>query len=253
MEELKTEFNFKTDGFVVIHDIINKEILKAAQKSVYYLAQLRYKNEFENSIEIKDRENLDKIILELENLNPHHKGFIYDTLPFLPELQLFFHNDPVLTYVRKTLSVDFFSYVSMINLNIRIDLPGRNWKHNKPWHQDYPYQNPLYAKGSSLVAWSPLFDCPLECGPVILKPGSHVLGEVSTIPIPREPGQSPEWTMDQKYVDDSAFEDFQIPINAGDLVLFDMNLIHKSGINLSENKIRWSVTTSLVMCLLLNF
>jgi ectoine hydroxylase-related dioxygenase (phytanoyl-CoA dioxygenase family) len=104
-------------------------------------------------------------------------------------------------------------------------------KNNNYWkipaHQDWPS-----TQGSlnGLTVWIPLINITNELGPLEVVPGSHLLGKLEHIEIEGVPVLSQNnWNF------------LPIPMDVGDVLVFSNFLIHRSGTNLTENKIRWSV------------
>lgn len=98
-----------------------------------------------------------------------------------------------------------------------------NWK--VPAHQDWPSM-----KGSinGLTAWIPLVDVSEELGPLQVIPGSHLLGALECydyegVPVLKEEKQG----------------FISLPMEVGDVLVFSPFLIHRSGVNIS-NDIRLS-------------
>lgn len=98
------------------------------------------------------------------------------------------------------------------------------WK--VPAHQDWPS-----TQGSlnGLTLWIPLVDIKDELGPLEVVPGSHVLGNSEHVEVEGVPVLSrDDWNF------------LPVPMDVGDVLVFSNFLIHKSGINLTEDEIRWS-------------
>lgn len=100
------------------------------------------------------------------------------------------------------------------------------WK--TPPHQDWPS-----TQGSlnGLTCWIPLVNVTPELGPLEVSPKTHLLG-----PLPwDEKGPPIILTTNSK------FEFKPVPMSAGDAIFFSNFLIHRSGNNSTENKIRISM------------
>lgn len=99
------------------------------------------------------------------------------------------------------------------------------WK--TPPHQDWPS-----TQGSinGLTCWIPLVDVTEELGPLEMSPYSHLNG-----PLPHTEVGSP------KLISIDNFEYVSLPMNAGDAVFFSNFTVHRSGNNITEDKIRLSL------------
>ena len=187
------------------------------------------------------REATDAMMLDLTAQDVRHRQFIYDVTRFIPELYALAGSDAVMQAMARALGLDEgLPAVSYNNVNLRMDYPGQDWAEKLAWHQDYPYRNPLYTPGRSLASWIPVFPCPLTLGPVEFIAASHHWGEISTVEVDRGPGRTPVWAIDPELAGDmddvSVFE-----AHPGDLILFSLTTVHRSGINQDPSAIRWTV------------
>lgn len=230
---------FVDSGYAYWKGLADAASLRSVQRAITRLVEERSGQPIEGEGAAL-RKRIDATLLRLHKSGPAHKSFIYDTLPHLPEVVSLACSPSVLSAVKHCLGVDQDSLVTFINVNLRIDLPGADWEHNLPWHQDYPYRNKLYARGASVVLWMPIFDCPRSVGPVEVQPGSHRLGEVSTVEIPRSIG-APHWTIPENVLQKNPIDGIQYEMSAGDALLFDILLVHRSGRNNDDERVRWSL------------
>lgn len=233
------EEDFKRHGFVLLRGLLSgSEELTNLQKAIWSTVSLRSKAKpkFEN------REAIDSTLIELYRQDPRHVSFVYDVLKYSPALSKLLASKQLLDEVGKLFGVGPEPIV-LNNLNLRVDMPGKDWTENLPWHQDWPYNNPLYRLGNSFASWVAVFDVPGSCGPMELKIGSHVIGEVE----PEKVRQAGDHKRLDEYIyqvpvsisDSVEFENIQPELRAGDVILFDLALVHRSGIN-SSPLIRWS-------------
>lgn len=115
---------------------------------------------------------------------------------------------------------------------IRINMPDEE-QYLADWHQDFTTQM-LSTKG--FVFWIPLVDVDLLMGPVVLLDRSHKLGPKKIIIDPSRKGN-----IAYKYkiaeISDIVehHQEVVLTFKAGDLLLMDYNLIHRSGFNQSLN------------------
>jgi ectoine hydroxylase-related dioxygenase (phytanoyl-CoA dioxygenase family) len=231
---------FARDGYTLLRRLAEPERLASVQAAIARLLEIRSgRTIIEPGSTLPSRE-LDRTLLELNAQDAAHKSFIYDTLPNLPEVVGLATSPRVLGAVRRCLGLKPEALVAFINVNLRIDLAGAVWEHALPWHQDYPYRNKLYARGASAVLWMPVFDCPAALGPVEIKPGSQRSGEISTQEIPREIGAS-HWTIPDSRLLEMPYETTRHAMVAGDALIFDILLVHRSGVNRDPNRVRWTL------------
>lgn len=99
------------------------------------------------------------------------------------------------------------------------------WK--VPVHQDWPS-----TQGSlnGLTLWIPLVDVTQELGPLEISPGSHLMGKQEHIESYGVPVMKKiDWNF------------MPVPMEVGDVLAFSNFLVHRSGTNITEDKIRWSI------------
>ncbi len=185
-------------------------------------------------------EDLDKIedkIIELNLINKRIGGFINDSMNASPELMKLFNCDRI-----KRLANDFFDIrnVDLLsnNLRFRVQIPGHDNISNLPWHQDSHYNN-MYNYNQSLVIWLSINSIYGKSGPIVFKKGSHAYKQLPRVDYTKPNGLK-AFTIPDKYILDSTFEDSSIDTKTGDILLIDVNLIHRSGFNESTNKIKLS-------------
>lgn len=96
-----------------------------------------------------------------------------------------------------------------------------------PPHQDF---GSILSSTNGVVVWFSLCDVPESLGPLKVKPKSHLDG--------------PQWSRyDNNFaVCDIDEEDLiSLPVELGDMIVFNQMLIHSSGLNTFDNRIRWSI------------
>ena len=231
-------------GVVVLREYLPVRLLEAVQGRVWDLVAHLYGRFGSGHYDLTDRSDaalLDAALIELYRTNPRYESFVYDTSRHLPEITAALDCREVLDAIRAVLRVGAGHPIAINNRNVRIDLPGENWNENLPWHQDYPYQNPLYTPGRSMATWIPVFPCPLALGPAVFKVGSHQAGEVSTLPHSFGENRTTAWTIPEEHLGSARYADWQGDLGVGDLVIFTLTTIHRSGINRSESRVRWSM------------
>ena len=76
-------------------------------------------------------------------------------------------------------------------------------------------------------------------GPVVIKSNSHKLKKVKKIFFKKTNGNKVP-SIDIKNIDKYSYKDVFFTTRPGDVMIFDLNLIHRSGNNSSINKVKWS-------------
>lgn len=236
----KLQDAFQRQGYALARGLGEHERVEQVQAAIARLLEMRSGRRLTNGHGRVSHLHADEALLELQRADPRHKSFVYDTLPYLPEVVGLATSPRVMSAVRRCLGLPSEALVAFINVNVRIDLAGAEWEHSLPWHQDYPYRNKLYARGASAVLWMPVFDCPSRLGPVEVIPGSQLAGEISTQEIPRTVG-APHWTIPEESMGLLPKAKEQPELFAGDALIFDILLVHRSGVNRDPARVRWTL------------
>lgn len=241
----QSENAFDRDGFVLFRGLLaDAPELKRLQEAILKTVELRA-NRAPNTRTPRpvDRLSNDRVLIDLFRDNPKNVSFVYDVLRYAPELSNLLNSEPLLREVGNVFGGPSALVVAN-NLNLRVDMPGQDWTENLPWHQDWPYNNPLYLFKNSIAAWIAVFDVPIEVGPMVLKVGSQEVGEIQPEKVPHKGKQDRQdhfvYQVPDSISCNPKFPEVQPALKAGDLILFDLTLVHKSGINVSADMIRWS-------------
>ena len=117
---------------------------------------------------------------------------------------------------------------------IRMDTPDdkRNFT---GWHQEISY-----LRNNGLVIWIPLSDVTSDLGQLQICPKSHHEGELKVVQNKNLPGDVSTVSVDEvepEYI--AKYSIMDVEIKKGDVLFFDTELFHRSGVNTS-NRIRFS-------------
>ncbi len=238
-------YDFVEFGFVVVRDLLPRNLLSDIQRRVHDIVRLRA--EYADSISTLNKEGkinqhfTNKLYLGLVIDDIEHHKFIYDHLRHVPELFRLVVNERVLEEVQNCLGLKREDALSVSNVQLRIDRPNDPWKENLGWHQDSVYFNSMSRTGWSLGLWTPVFNCDLDLGPPTLIIGSHRHGRIKHVSVKHGLSESPYLNIDSSQTFLSSGKEISIYLNAGDVLLFDLDLIHRSSRNQTLNSIRWSI------------
>lgn len=93
-------------------------------------------------------------------------------------------------------------------------------------HQDWPSN---LGSTNGITCWIPLQDVDEDLGPLEVVPNSHTLGPLEHEGVP------------PLLINKSGFDYVSVPMNIGDALFFHTMLIHRSGNNVTEDRIRISL------------
>ena len=117
---------------------------------------------------------------------------------------------------------------------IRMDAPGDK-RNIAGWHQEISY-----LRNNGLVIWIPLSDITPDLGPLQVCPKSHHEGELKVVQNKNLPGDVSTVSVDEvepEYI--AKYSIMDVEIKKGDVLFFDTELFHRSGVNTS-NRMRFS-------------
>ncbi|MGL5803947.1 MAG: phytanoyl-CoA dioxygenase family protein [Xenococcaceae cyanobacterium] len=120
-----------------------------------------------------------------------------------------------------------------LSYDLRVDRPYDD-ESLFPWHQDYPV---IQDSEDALVYWLPLRDVGLRDGCLAIAPQSHKLGVLPQYWHSQD-GEVSATIPDRELL--SQFPCLRVPVNAGDVLVFNTLLLHASGVNRSD-RIRWTL------------
>lgn len=170
-------------------------------------------------------------LIRFRSKSPALFGAMYDSLQTCVALQQMMCEEPLLE-MAATLAGDTMHGFSSTGQMMRMD-PPHDTRNSLEWHQEASYYKQNLIPDHSLVVWTPLHDVAVEHGPVLVCSGSHKLG---LLDVPSS-GKENYTTSEQYRVPQDrleAFEPFSVVASAGDVLLFHMNLFHRSGLNMSS-------------------
>jgi len=209
----------KNEGFLLVKNFFSKNKITKIKKEMEYCFEL---------ISKRNHNEIDKDIIEL---------FKKDTQSFLGWANLC---QNLLSLHRLSSSKKIENLLKKLGLNkptintrplLSLSCKSLS-KHDSHWkvpsHQDWPS-----TRGSlnGVTVWIPLVGINKDIGPLEIAPKSHLLGFLEhhndgLVPIISK-------LEDRKFISNS--------MNVGDILIFNYFTIHKSGLNINLDKIRWSV------------
>lgn len=216
---------YHENGYVILNKVLcESNEFRELIKHINLVIQKKY----EDIYKVKNN-NLDssQMILKLMENSDQNISYLNDLINALPSLFALYNSKKIKEIVTKFLDVES-DFLLVNNQRIRIQAPGRDGVSNLPWHQDSHY-NEFYRKNKSLVLWISISDITYEMGPIEFLTGSHnQFGELQPTIYTRNNGAK-IFSIDEKYT--SGVKTERIETKSGDIVIIDMNVIHKSGSN----------------------
>ena len=223
---------FRTHGCVVLKGLLTGADLEPARTDIAELIRLQLRQ-----TPLAPRANdpaydvINRGVQDLAGVDRRRVGAIYDAAMKLLSTRQLALIPPARQLVEALLQSKTLSISN--NMLVRIDLPSEDKFLFDHWHQDYPYS---MVSRTGCVLWIPLETVTMEMGPVELLLGSHKPGLAT---YRKDPHRGHLSILDHGQL--AEYERFKTPVEAGDVVVFDLMLAHRSSPNRSAAP-RWTVT-----------
>ena len=236
MSQIITDYN--KNGYAILRNIVPPPRIDALLENIYKLYR-KYSTDYEldESEDPWKSEIFHKKLIEFRKKDSKLFGAIYDSLKTSLTLTQLVSDDVIVNNVAKFLNVDP-SDVSISEPMCRLDVP--NDKRNAlEWHQERSFFPQNRDGLHSLVCWIPLTSVTEEMGAIHISPESHTGGLITSAQNEKKSELSTrQISVPEEYI--KKYEDLVVPVDAGDVVFFNMLLYHRSGINISD-KVRFAV------------
>lgn len=227
------------NGYAIVKGVVSLERIDKLLENIYHLYCKYSENQDEfNGIENPWRTELfQKKLVDLRQKDKNSFGAIYDSLKTSVSVVQLVTEDSIINQISDFLNVKP-TELSIAEPMVRVDTP-EDERNTLDWHQERSFfpqnRNGLH----SLVCWIPLTDVTVDMGAVQVCPKSHNEGLLRSKPMPKKDSS---YTTQIPVPEDAVkkYEVIDVPMKAGDVLIFNMLLFHRSGFN-SSSKVRFSV------------
>jgi len=234
----QVQSELQKDGFSLLHGYLsNSPEIKDLKNKIYELVCIKT-SQYKIQNPQNSSDSVNEAIMSLYSINSAIGGFLNDTLNASPELFKLVNSDYFIELARKIIGNES-SCILINNIRIRVQIPGCDDISNLPWHQDSQY-NKFYKDNNSIVIWTSLNDITQETGPVVFKKGSHILKKLPSVEF-KKPNNQVVFSLQEQHITNSDFDEQSFETKRGDVVLIDMNVIHRSGENKTSNTVKFSL------------
>lgn len=219
---------FNRDGFLILKNFFDKEVLKKIYTEARQLFSVQIKRTLGKTVDINNHNEFEHAMFEFFEKDFNTFVNTGKQTQHLISMHRLGTEEKILNLL-KDLGYEFptIAVRPAMQFNSRhLSKGGSHWKLGA--HQDW-----RTGQGSldSLVLWFPLVDCNADLGSLQIVPASHTDGLMKA-DTTGYLGSIQEEIPEEKYV--------QTEFEEGDLLIFSAFLIHRSGNNITQN-IRWSV------------
>jgi ectoine hydroxylase-related dioxygenase (phytanoyl-CoA dioxygenase family) len=234
---MNDNFFFEENGFIKLNKFLVKNTIFLNFRNFFFKAIFDVAKHNNLNISKVNDNNIDQVIFDLKKINDKNIQLIHETINSLPQLNYIFSSKKLNSYIKKILLIEKKTLTFINNYSFRIQVPGRDEVSNLPWHRDSLYNN-SYIKDNSIVVWISLSNIRNEMGPIVFKKGSQKIHNVNKkIVYKRNKKKIFSIERKKKWID---IKDTTLETKIGDVILIDMNTIHKSGTNLSKFRTKLS-------------
>lgn len=227
----KIKKDLKNNGYSYLPNILKyNENFKNLNKEIIIFLNSLIKKKYNNI------NQFDKNICLKFKKNKNISALLNDNLNLLPSLKGIFADQKIIKLIKDLMSAKKKPLIYN-NPRLRVQIPGHDKVSNLPWHKDIHYNK--IKRSNSLVFWISLGKIDKDMGPVLIKSNSHKIKNVKKTFFKKANGSKVP-SVDIKNINKKYNKDIFFTTKPGDVLIFDLNLIHKSGNNKSFNKVKWS-------------
>lgn len=229
---------FNSNGYLIIKNYFTQKELDDFKEMLRHLIQSALIQcsliDPEIKLDLYDGREFDEGLIKLESIDHNFISNIYDTIPCTPEFLRIVSKDSTVMCVNQLSNRDIKTPLFATYNRCRIDLP-KDDRRTTRWHQEVFYSIP---KSEFLQTWAPLIrDTTIENGSIEVCPTSHKDGIADQFYDSTPNNPTPF------IIENNEIEKYKIlctEMKLGDIMIFDSKLIHRSGIN-SSNETRFSL------------
>ena len=227
---------YKKEGYLILRDIISLKTIEDLKSFVSHVITLEVKD-LVNIKEYDQEKILNELLIKIKRENPSSSSWIYQTILNSYSLSKFFIKINIEKYVMKLLGITNKNNLGIVSPSFRFDIPNDK-KNIRTWHQDSNYFLENEKGKDHLVAWIPINKAYKENGSVIISPRSHNKGRIQSDHIPAKKFKSEQYTINESNLDNSDL--VYVEAEPGDIAFINMDLIHSSGVNITNNSVRYT-------------
>ena len=225
---------FRENGYSIAKSIISEKKINAVLETIFRI-YFKY-NPSSKLRDLQEPWNSDLFheeIIKFRKSDPKRFSLLYDSTQTSASIMELLTSELIAKYSANLLDTKN-NELCITEGMIRMDAPGDK-RNIAGWHQEISY-----LRNNGLVIWIPLSDLTPELGPLQVCPKSHHEGELKVVQNKNLPGDVSTVSVDEvepEYI--AKYSIMDVEIKKGDVLFFDTELFHRSGVNTS-NRIRFS-------------
>lgn len=235
---------FKQNGYLVLSDALPKGDLDAFRKTFIKIVSRVIKTASKKHPEllpIEKYESYNEALIKLQKVNCYYVSVIQRLISRTPEFYKLSSSDKLFTKIKELFLKEKDLPIYILSNGIVLTNPNnstnkRSSNFELDWHKDTFFTIP---KSHFIQFWGPvLHNATEEIGALMLCPGSHKDGFGKQIFHP-EKHFNHRYSIEKNEV--KQYKKISVPLQLGQMLIFDGRLIHASGKNTDNNKIRASI------------
>ena len=225
---------FRERGYFIAKSIISEKKINAVLETIFRI-YFKY-NPSSKLRDLQEPWNSDLFheeIIKFRKSDPKRFSLLYDSTQTSVSIMELLTSELIAKYSANLLDTKN-NELCITEGMIRMDAPGDK-RNIAGWHQEISY-----LRNNGLVIWIPLSDITPDLGPLQVCPKSHHEGELKVVQNKNLPGDVSTVSVDEvepEYI--AKYSIMDVEIKKGDVLFFDTELFHRSGVNTS-NRIRFS-------------
>lgn len=225
--------SFQKKGYKIIrniipHHLLNNMILVIAKR---FSEITKIKLNDGPIVNSKVSKELEVNLLDLRINRPDIFAFLYDSVQSCVSLNQLLTYKKLINVLCKISGNQQESFSTSGHVQ-RIDAPNDN-KNLYDWHQETSYYRQSSSGENCFFIWIPIFDAGKKNGSILLAEESHKEGYIETKLKKKDKFSSEQRTINKKRV--KKYKIILPKINRGDACIVHFNILHKSGVNLTNN------------------
>ena len=225
---------FRERGYFIAKSIISEKKINAVLETIFRI-YFKY-NPSSKLRDLQEPWNSDLFheeIIKFRKSDPKRFSLLYDSTQTSASIMELLTSELIAKYSANLLDTKN-NELCITEGMIRMDAPGDK-RNIAGWHQEISY-----LRNNGLVIWIPLSDITPDLGPLQVCPKSHHEGELKVVQNKNLPGDVSTVSVDEvepEYI--AKYSIMDVEIKKGDVLFFDTELFHRSGVNTS-NRMRFS-------------
>ena len=225
---------FRENGYFIAKSIISEKKINAVLETIF-----RIYFKYNPSSKLRDLQEpwssdlFHEEIIKFRKSDPKRFSLLYDSTQTSVSIMELLTSELIAKYSANLLDTKN-NELCITEGMIRMDAPGDK-RNIAGWHQEISY-----LRNNGIVIWIPLSDITPDLGPLQVCPKSHHEGELKVVQNKNLPGDASTVSVDEvgpEYI--AKYSIMDVEIKKGDVLFFDTELFHRSGVNTS-NRMRFS-------------